>query len=218
MAEYLYKVEGIYETDKGSGKEYTNFSFDIKLSRFYPEGAGTHILRRFLPILIRKQKNKPLLSSIKSWLIVDIEKVSDEFPLVGRAIEDMDEMEIQELACMYDIFEIPLPNTMSIIELRYKAMEAYMKKVLKAKIDTPEEKERNAFYRKQIDGSYKLDFGEEKLKVCLVGDYEGKKQTDKKITLKELEEKAKRINEGAIFNDGADVKGGYPSLSELEDS
>jgi len=186
MAEYLYKVEGIYETDKGSGKDYTPFNFELKLSRFYPEGAGSHILRRFLPVLIRKQKNKPLLSGIRSWLITDVQKISDEFPLAGKEISEMNEQQIQELACMYDIFEIPLPNTMSITELRYKAIEAYMKKVLKIPMKTPEEQEKLSFFKRQPDGTLKLDLGNEKLVVDIVDNYLGKKQVIKKKSLSDF--------------------------------
>jgi len=232
MAEYLYKVEGIYETDKGSGKDYTNFSFEIKLSRFYPEGAGSHILRRFLPILIRKQKNKPLLSGIRSWLITDVQKVSDDFPLAGKEISEMNEQEIQELACMYDIFEIPLPNTMSITELRYKAMEAYMKKVLKIPMKTPEEQAKLSFYKRQPDGTLKLDLGDEKLVVEVVDNYLGKKQVIKKKSLSDFIKNAGQTVANGIlamtgnFDDGQDegqqdagdgeTGDGYPSLDDLQ--
>lgn len=183
MAIYKYSVEGIYETDKGQGKDYTAFNFEIKLSRFYPEGAGTHILRRFLPMLIKAQKNKPLFSKVKSWLITDTVKISDDFPLEGKVISEMSEQEIQELACMYDLSEIPLPKTTSLTELRNKAMIAYMKKVLKIPMKTPEEQSKLAFFKKQPDGTVRLDLGDEKLIVTVNGDFIGKKVVEKKKTL-----------------------------------
>ena len=228
MAVYLYKVEGIYETDKGSGKDYTNFNFEIKLSRFYPEGAGSHILRRFLPILIRKQKNKPLLSGIRSWLITDVEKINDEFPLLGKEISEMDEQEIQELACMYDIFEIPLPNTVSISELREKAMIGYMKKVLKIPMKTPEEQAKLDFFKRQPDGTLKLDLGNEKLVVDIVGDYLGKKEVVKKKSLSDFIKGAGqtvangilamtgKIDDGQESQQNAGEGDGYPSLDDLQ--
>ena len=199
MAEFLYNIEGIYETDKGSGKDYTNFNFKIKLARFYPEGAGSHILRRFLPILISKQKNKPLLSKIRSFLVVDVQKVSDDFPLAGKEISEMSEYEIQELACMYDIFEIPLPKTMSITELRYKAMEAYMKKVLKIPMKTPEEQAKLSFFKRQPDGTLKLDLGNEKLVVTVVNDFYGKKNEEKKKSLSDFLNNTAQNNPEGIF-------------------
>lgn len=227
MAEFLYKVEGIYETDKGSGKDYTNFNFDIKLSRFYPEGAGTHILRRFLPVLIKQQKNKPLFSGVRSWVITDIKKISDEFPLAGKDISEMDENEIQQLACMYDIFEIPLPGTMSITELREKAMLGYMKKVLKIPMKTPEEQAKLEFFKRQPDGTLKLDLGNEKLIVETVDNYIGKKQEVKKKSLADFITGAWKT-EGILKmtgnyddghgetneNDGANDE--FPSLNDLQ--
>lgn len=200
MATYLYSVEGVYETDKGSGKDYTNFNFKIKLSRFYPEGAGSHIVSRFLPVLIKKQKNKPLFSKIRNWVITDVQKLNDDFPLVGKDISEMNEDEIQELACMYDIFEIPLPNTRSITELREKAMEAYMKEVLKIPMKTPEEQSKLEFYKRQPDGSMKLDLGDEKLIVELVDNLKNQKVEIKKKTLSDFTKKIGQSVANTILN------------------
>lgn len=232
MAVFEYTVEGIYETDKGNGKDYTPFSFVIRLSRFYEDGAGSHILRRFLPILIRKQKNKPLLSGIRSWLITDVKKVSDEFPLEGKDISEMDEQEIQELACMYDLFEIPLPNTVSISELRNKAMIAYMKKVLKIPMKTPEEQSKLDFFKRQPDGTLKLDLGGQKLVVNVIDNYLGKKEVVRKKTLSDFIKNAGQTVANGILNitgnyddgqdsgnqepDNGDEGDGYPSLADLQ--
>lgn len=209
MAVYLYKVEGIYETDKGSGKDYTNFSFDIKLSRFYEEGAGSHIVRRFLPYLIRKQKNKPLFSKIRNWVITDIQKVSDDFPLVGKEVSEMNEQEIQELACMYDLFEIPLPGVMSITELRNKAMLAYMKKVLEIPMTTPDEQASLDFFKRQPDGTLKLDLGDEKLTVELMDNYLGKKVEVKKKSLSDfIKQAGQTVANGILAVTGNEVDNG----------
>lgn len=197
MAVFNYYVEGIYETDKGSGKDFTPFNFEIKLSRFYAEGGGTHILRRFLPMLIKKQKNKPLFSKVKTWLITDVKKISDDFPLEGKEISQMTTDEIQELACMYDLYEIPLPNTTSITALREQAMIAYMKKVLKIPMKTPEEQAKLSFFKKQADGTVKLDLGDEKLIVTVNYDFIGKKVVEKKKSLGDFIK-----NTGKVVADG----------------
>jgi len=231
MAVYSYTVEGIYETDKGSTKDFTNFKFEIKLPRFYEQGAGTHILRRFLPILIRQKKNAPLFSKVKSWIITDSKKVSDDFPLVGKDIAEMNEQEIQELACMYDIYEIPLPFTLSISELREKATLCYMKKVLKVKMDTPKEMQENTFFKRQPDGTLKLDLGNEKVIVSLVSNYIGKKVETKKKTLEDylknigqtftngILQVKNQIDDGQPDNNGdADESDGFPSADDLQDA
>lgn len=188
MATYQYKVEGIYETDKGSGnKDYTNFNYEINLSRFYPEGAGSHIISRFLPTWIKKQKNKPMFSGLRHWVITEVNKIDDEFPLVGKEISELSEYEIQELACMYDILEIPLPGTMPIAELRKKAMLAYMKKVLKIPMKTPAEQEELDFFKRQPDGSLELDLSGYKLKVKLNKNFYTKKEEVKKKSIEDFD-------------------------------
>ena len=185
MATYLYKGECIYETDKGSGKDYTSLNFEFKLSRFFPEGAGSHIIARFLPTLIRKQKNKPLYSGLKHWVITDVQKLDDNFILEGKDINEMNEDEIQQLACMYDILEIPLPSTMPITELRRRASLAYLKKVLRVPMKTPEEQAQSEFFKRQPDGSLKFDLGDKKLTVGIFHNYIGKKEVVKKKTLED---------------------------------
>lgn len=230
MAVFEYTVEGIYETDKGSGKDYTPFNFKIKLPRFenQTKGAGTHILRRFLPILIRNMKGKPLLSGIRHWVITNIQKVSDDFPLEGKEIALMSEQEIQELACMYDLIEIPLPSTMAISELREKAQQAYMKKVLKIPMNTIEEQEQCAFFKRQADGSLKFDLGEEKLKVEIVENFIGKKVEVKKKTLADFIKNAGQsvangilamtgnVDNGEGQPNGNDGSGQFPSMADLQ--
>ena len=185
MATYLYKGECIYETDKGSGKDYTSLNFEFKLSRFFPEGAGSHIIARFLPTLIRKQKNKPLYSGLKHWVITDVQKLDDNFILEGKDINEMNEDEIQQLACMYDILEIPLPSTMPITELRRRASLAYLKKVLRVPMKTPEEQAQSEFFKRQPDGSLKFDLGDKKLTVGIFHNYIGQKKVVKKKTLED---------------------------------
>lgn len=202
MATFEYSVECIYETDKGNGKDYTPFNTKFTLSRFREEGAGSHIVRRFLPMAIKGAKNKPLFSGIRHWVITDSVKLNDDFPLAGKEIKSMNEQEIQELACMYDLYEIPLPGTTSISELREQAMIAYMKQVLKIPMRTPEEQEKLAFFVKQPDGSLKLDLGDRKLLVEVKADYLGKKEEVKKLSLDDF-----------IGKESQDAKGGVTVTS-----
>lgn len=220
MAVYKYSVEGIYETDKGSGKDYTNFNFDINLARFegQEDGAGTHILRRFLPILIKKMKNKPFFSSVKYWTITDIQKVSDDFPLEKKNIAELNDYEIQELACMYDLYEVPTPYTTTISEARRTAQQAYLKKVFGIKIGTPEEQLKYSFFKKQEDGTIKFDMGEEELIVEIKNIYKKEKEVVKKTTLSDLIKKA-----GQVISDGLSVitgdnqkEGNFPKLEDLQ--
>ena len=224
MAVFEYTVEGIYEIDKGSGVDLKNFEFKIKLARFTDKGAGTHILRRFLPILIREQKNGALFSKIRHWLITDVKKVSDDFPLGGKEIAEMNEQEIQELACMYDLYEIPLPATTSITELREKAQIAYMKKVLKIPMATVEEQAQNGYFVRQDDGSLKFDLGENKLCVKVFDIFSKKRAETKKLTIDDYERKLGLNDEDdVVINEDEskpENKGGildkmFPSFNDL---
>lgn len=230
MAIFEYTVEGVYETDKGNGKDYTPFNFKIKLPRFEKQekGACTHILRRFLPILIKNMKNKPLLSGIRHWVITDIQKVNDDFPLEGKEIKDLNEYELQELACMYDLFEIPLPSTTAISELREIAQKAYMKKVLQIPMEKIEDQEKLSFFKRQPDGSLKFDLGDEVLKVEIVDNYIGKKVEVKKKSLGDFIKSAGQavangvlaitgnVDNGQGQQNGNGEGGKFPSLNDLQ--
>lgn len=230
MAIFEYTVEGVYETDKGNGKDYTPFNFRIKLPRFEKQekGACTHILRRFLPILIKNMKYKPLLSGIRHWVITDIQKISDDFPLEGKEIADLNEYELQELACMYDLFEIPLPSTTAISELREKAQQAYMKRVLKIPMEKIQDQEKLSFFKRQPDGSLKFDLGDEVLKVEIVDNYIGKKVEVKKKSLGDFIKSAGQTVANGILamtgnvdnNQGQqndnDKSSQFPSLNDLQ--
>lgn len=230
MAIFEYTVEGVYETDKGNGKDYTPFNFKIKLPRFEKQekGACTHILRRFLPILIKNMKNKPLLSGIRHWVITDIQKVNDDFPLEGKEIKDLNEYELQELACMYDLFEIPLPSTTAISELREIAQKAYMKKVLQIPMEKIEDQEKLSFFKRQPDGSLKFDLGDEVLKVEIVDNYIGKKVEVKKKSLGDFIKSAGQavangvlaitgnVDNGQGQQNGNGEGGQFPSLNDLQ--
>lgn len=225
MATYKYTVEGIYETDKGSGKDFTSFNYEIVLSRFREGGAGTHILRRFLPLLIKKDKKNPLLSKIKQWLITDCKKIDDKFKLEGKNINELNEYEIQELACMYDLYEIPLPSTTSITDLREKATLIYMKKVLKVPMETTEQKLENEFFKKQDDGTIKFDTSME-VPVQVVDNFIGKVAVVKKKTLADyIQQTGQVVAEGVLAvtgnktDDGQKKDGekdnGFPSSDDL---
>lgn len=229
MAVYNYSVEGIYETDKGSGIDLTPFKFNIELSRFegFEKGAGSHILRRFLPILIRGLKNKPFFSKIRSWVITNIEKVSDDFPLKDKEIAKMNEQELQELACLYDLFEVPLPSTVSLPELIEATQKAYLKKVIKIPMETPEEQMKCQFFVPQSDGSLKFDLKGACLKVEIFDKTQKRVEAEKK-SLEYFLDNARKTNgssnENGIISSVTNIDNGeenentgfkVPSLDDL---
>lgn len=153
------KIEGIYESDIGSGqKKFKPFEYTYKTARINPKGLFTHALRRHAPYLIQKDKKNAniLYSRIKSLNISDIKIIDEECYLEGKNIAELSDWEIQDLACLYDLYEIPLHGVCPLPELREKAMLAYLEHVLKVPMKKPEEKEALDFFEKEEDGTYKF--------------------------------------------------------------
>jgi len=176
-------VEGIYESDIGSGqKKFENFNYVFEISKEKPDGIDTHVLRRFIPYLISKDKNKKNIpcSRIRNYLITNVEKIDKKTNLIGKDILSLDEWEIQDLACLLDLYEVPVAGKMSIMALREKTAEAYLKKVLKVPMKTALEKAQLAFYKQLPDGTFKLDFGNEKLLAEIPEGYFADKEEKKK--------------------------------------
>ncbi len=177
-------VEGIYESDIGSGqKKYENFNYTIELSRIKEEGIITHIMRRFIPLKIMQDKKKAgvIFSRLKSFFISDIQKNDKASPLLGKNILDLNAWEIQDLACLFDLYEVPLYGRYSISEMRERVALAYMKKVLKIPMKTPQEKANLEFLKQAPDGTFKLDMGEEKelLNIVIPDGYFEKEEAKK---------------------------------------
>lgn len=152
------KVEGIYETKKGvSQKDYTNFNFDINVDRVKQAGIETHILRRFIPMIIKKKKNAPVCDKVTHFIITDIQKIDDKISIAGKDIKEMNEWEIQNLAALFDLYEIPLPNTMSITAMREKAILTYLKNVANINVDDNKVRATLSCYDRLPNGTYKFN-------------------------------------------------------------
>lgn len=156
------KIEGVYESDIGSGqKKFYPFEYVYKTARINPKGLFTHALRRHAPYLIQSDKKnaKALYSRIQSLTIVDIKKLNEPCSLAGKDVNTLNAWEIQDLACLYDLYDIPINGTIPFAELREKAVVSYLENVLKIPMKTDKDKEALDFFIKQEDGTYKLDIG-----------------------------------------------------------
>lgn len=225
-------VEGVYESDIGSGqKKYQNFSYEFLTSRITPRGIETHVMRRFIPMLIAKDKNKKnvIFSRLQSFVITNIQKVDDnKDSILGKDIMEFDYWQIQDLAATLDLYEIPLAGTCSITELREKAVLAYMKKVLKIPMKDGKDKSQLEFFKKLPDGTFKLELGNEKVIVEIPESYfaESKHKENPKKGLSYFTQKAGQ----AVANKILEITGNqtinpqqingsnneFPSAEELE--
>lgn len=203
-------VEGIYESDIGSGqKKYKDFKYTFKTSRLTEKGVGTHVKKRFVPLLIAKDKTKSgtVYSRMKSFLITDIKSVDDtKDSIIDKEIMTFNAEQIQDLACTFDLFKIPLPNSCSITEMRELAVLAYMEKVLKIPMKTTKEKEELVFLEKQPDGTFKLNLGEEKVYAAMPEGYFNQPKVKEPITKKSLayfvQQAGKTIADGILSATG----------------
>lgn len=173
----LVKVEGVYESDIGTGqKKYTDFNYSIKTSRLTEKGIQTHIAKRFIPMLIANDKTKKsIFSRLRSLNILSIEHVEDDKEnIIGKNINELNAYQIQDLACTFDLYDVPLhgKHTMSVV--REKAVSAYLKKVWGINLD-----ERNS------DGSLKYDLDEVIVKVP-DGYLQKKKKETQKLKVSDL--------------------------------
>lgn len=173
----LVKVEGVYESDVGTGqKKYTDFNYTIKTSRLQENGIQTHIAKRFIPMAIANDKTKKsIFSRLRSFNILSIEKIEDDKEsIIGKNINDLNAYQIQDLACTFDLYDVPLHGKHTMSAIREKAISAYLKKVWKIDLT-----ERNS------DGSLKYDLDEVIIEVP-EGYLQKKKKESQKVKVSDL--------------------------------
>lgn len=186
-------VEGVYESDTGSGqRQYEGYSYDFNISKPTDRGIMTHIQKRFIPYLIGKDKTKvsKIFSRLRTCIITNAQTIDDKKTIIGKDINELNEWEIQDLACLFDLYEVPLPHTCSISEMREKATIAYMKTVLKIPMSTPQERSQLDFIKQLPDGTYRLNL-DRKIYVKVPSGYFEKKK-------KEVEKKSLAFFESLI--------------------
>lgn len=220
-------VEGLYETNVGSNqKKYTEFHFDILVDRVKQSGIETHILRRFIPMEIKKRKKMPVCDKVKNFLITDIQKIDDKIAIDGKNIAEMNETEIQQLAALFDIYSIPLPNIMSITALRERACQEYLKNVAGLDIDKDEIKKTLNCYTVTPAGTYKFELGEEQICVdtALLKDANIKEVKTTKLNISEflnsvknkiLDNKVEKLNEDQSGNGEDETDDKLKGLSNI---
>lgn len=151
------KVEGVYESDIGTGqKKYVDFNYTIKTSRLTENGIVTHIAKRFIPMLVANDKTKKeFFSRLRSFNILNIEHIEDDKDcIIGKNINELDAGQIQDLACTFDLYDVPLYGKHTLSVIKEKAISSYLKKVWK--IDLEE---------RYPDGTLKYDLDEVVIEV-----------------------------------------------------
>ncbi|MCD8378064.1 MAG: hypothetical protein LUB59_04670 [Candidatus Gastranaerophilales bacterium] len=161
----IINVEGVYESDVGTNqKKYTEFNYTFKTSRLSEKGVDSHIAKRFIPMLVANDKSKKtIFSRLRSFNIISIKETDDKDSIIGKNIDELNDWQIQDLACTFDLYEVPLWGKHTFTVIKEKATSAYLKKVWN--IDLNE---------KNPDGTLKYDL--DKVGVEIPAGYFDKKE------------------------------------------
>lgn len=158
---YKVTVEGKYETQLNNASvKYEPYKLTFEVCRTKAEGIETHLQKRLIPYYLKtsnQYKTKPFMR-LADFNIVEIEKIDKEIGLFEKDVMELDELEIQQLATLYDLYEVPLYSVYPLARTRELAALAYFKKVVKIPMNTPQEKKKVPFLKQNSDGSFKPDF------------------------------------------------------------
>lgn len=177
--------EGVYSSAIGQYRRTIPFRFEHEVAGNHTDCLESHLKKRYVPMMIAKNKNlKDPFERLVSFRLVKYEKNDKANPLNGKDLFNLNEWEIQELARTFNLFEIPLPFTTTLSELRQKAAFQYLKRVKGLKIDTDKEKLQYDFFKKDLSGSWAIILDEPLL--IEINEQETNEETvQNKISLKE---------------------------------
>lgn len=183
------KFDGIVEFSMGSGQsKYESFEYTIKTARNREAGLYSHICARFAPMLIKADKRFKAMpfKRIQSLVITEVKELTEANYLIGKNILELDEKEVQDFACMYDLYEVPLAGTQALSLIREKALICYMSKVKKVPLKTPADKKKWRWFVEQSDGTFRFDAQGDKFPIQHIDEYFNEKKTE--IKQKGIEE------------------------------
>ena len=177
--------EGVYSSTVGQYRRTIPFRFEHEVAGNHTDCLESHLKKRYVPMMIAKNKNlKDPFERLVSFRLVNYEKNNKPNPLKDKNIFELNEWEVQELSRTFNLFEIPLPFTTTLSELRQKAAFQYLKRVKGLNIDTDREKAQFDFYKKDLSGAWVIDLDEPLLTE--INEQEKDAETvQKKISLKE---------------------------------
>ena len=202
-------VEGVYESDVGTGqKKYTDFNYTFKTSRLTQKGLYTHIAKRFIPMLISNDKSrKAIFSRLRSFNILEIKNIdNDKESIIGKDINELNPWQIQDLACTFDLYDVPLYGRHTFSAIKEKALSSYLKKVWN--IDLTE---------KNPDGTLKYDL--DKVIINVPDGYLQKKEKQsQKLKVSDLIKKTGQVIANGILNVTGNNNDNFPSADDLADN
>ena len=130
------EVSGSFKTQPGTDKDRKSFSgLKIVMPNCPSEYYTAHALRYF-PLAIREDKKLKEINfeGVIKLFIDSVKEVDGEPSCVGKDVKEMTWEELQSMACVLKLREIPLYQSMNIRTAREKAYETYMKVIKKKKV------------------------------------------------------------------------------------
>lgn len=180
------KYEGVYSSTVGQYKRTIPFRFEHEVAGNHTDALESHLKKRYVPMMIAKAKNlKDPFERLVSFRLVDYEKNNKPNPINGKDLFELNEWELQEFARTFNLFEIPLPFTTTLSELKQKAAFQYLKRIKGLKIDTDKEKMEFDFFKKDLNGSWVIELNEPLIIEIDENKTEDAQAVKKKISLKE---------------------------------
>ena len=180
------EYEGVYSSTVGQYKRTTPFRFKHEVAGNHTDALESHLKKRYVPMMIAKDKSlREPFERLVSFRLVDYKKNEKLNPLNGKDLFKLNEWEIQELARTFNLFEIPLPFTTTLSELKQKAAFQYLKRIKGLKIDTDKEKMKFDFFKKDLNGSWVIELDEPLIIEIDESKTEDAQAVEKKISLKE---------------------------------
>ena len=180
------KYEGVYSSTVGQYKRTIPFRFEHEVAGNHTDALESHLKKRYVPMMIAQSKNlKDPFERLVSFRLVDYEKNNKSNPINGKDLFELNEWEIQELARTFNLFEIPLPFTTTLSELKQKAAFQYLKRIKGLKIDTDKEKMEFDFFKKDLNGSWVIELDEPLIIEVDENKTEDAQTVKKKISLRE---------------------------------
>lgn len=126
---YKVKISGSFKTFDGDVEDYSDVTGIVPFQA--PEIAEGLIRKRYAKIWVAEKTKSKIVKFVRECYIDDMEEVNDaNFSFLGKSIDQMNQLELQDLATAYNLTEIPLYKRGSERHARGIAYSVYFDKVL----------------------------------------------------------------------------------------
>ncbi len=129
-------VSGSFMTEPASDKNRMQFNNVEITCPKVDEAFYLSVAMRLFPIYLRKNKeySKSNYEGLIKIFVDSVKEIEGDLSFVGKDIKEMSWEELQDMACYFNLREIPLYQAGELRTAREKAYEIFMKVVKKRKV------------------------------------------------------------------------------------